>query len=159
MFLYQIALDLLLFVLFVYPIKFIFIVYRHKICFCNLWLTLSFLSDCGCLLFGKAFGRTKFQKTISPNKTLEGVYGGFILTTLTAYLAFKFADDYVFPILPLRDYLLLGLIISFFSTVGDLIESFIKRAAEVKDSGTFFPGHGGFLDRVKFYCLNVSSTP
>ena len=148
MFLYQIALDLLLFVLFVYPLKFVLLTYFHKKCLCNLWLTLSFLSDTGCLLFGKVFGRTGFQKTISPNKTWEGVYGGFILSSLMAFLAFNLADDYVFPVLPLRDYLIIANLTSFFSTVGDLIESFIKRAADVKDSGTFFPGHGGFLDRV-----------
>ena len=58
------------------------------------------------------------------------------------------ADGYFVPKISRKDFLIIGFCISFLSTAGDLIESFLKRAAKVKDSGDFFPGHGGFLDRV-----------
>ena len=111
---------------------------------------MSFFSDIGCLFFGKLFGKHQFQKIISPAKTWEGVFGGLISTNLICILISFALDDFWFPKMEVYDLFIIGNLISVLSTTGDLIESMIKRAAEVKDSGQVFPGHGGFLDRVNF---------
>ncbi|MCX7729065.1 MAG: phosphatidate cytidylyltransferase, partial [Bacteroidia bacterium] len=80
--------------------------------------------------------------TVSPNKTVEGFLGGIIFAIITAYLCFQFLwiewNTY-----DIKDAISIALIVSIVGTIGDLIESKIKRLAEVKDSGSIFPGHGG----------------
>ena len=99
-------------------------------------------NDVFAYLVGTAIGRTKLAKKISPNKTWEGTIGGVILSLLAAYLI-----SISFSSLDMANWLVLGLLISIFATLGDLLESKLKRQAGIKDSGNIMPGHGGVLDR------------
>lgn len=111
-----------------------------------IWLLIVVAStDIGAYFVGKSIGERKFSKT-SPNKTLEGVIGGVTIATL-------FGSIYGYIILEFNLILvvLLSLLMAKFSIFGDLFESFLKREADVKDSGVIFPGHGGVLDRVDGY--------
>lgn len=109
------------------------------------WVMLAVLctwaTDIGAYLIGTRFGRHKLAPRISPNKSVEGAVGGLGASMLVAVvLGVVFA-------LPLRMLLLLGAVISVAGQVGDLLESVLKREANVKDSGKLIPGHGGILDR------------
>jgi len=87
-------------------------------------------------------GRTKLYEKVSPKKTWEGTIGGTILSMLSAYFL-----STIFFSINLSNWLVIGLLISIFATLGDLTESMFKRQANVKDSGNIMPGHGGVLDR------------
>ena len=97
------------------------------------------INDTMAYLVGSAIGRTPFSK-ISPKKTLEGTLGGMLLCVLAMVFILK-------PWFEWRILLGISIIVAIFGTVGDLLESKIKRMAGVKDSGRIMPGHGGFLDR------------
>lgn len=99
-------------------------------------------NDTGAYLSGKAFGKHKLFERISPNKTWEGSIGGAILAIGIVVLT-----GYFFDSLPLWKWAGIGLIISIFGSMGDLVESLFKRSMGVKDSGKIMPGHGGILDR------------
>lgn len=112
------------------------------------WLTLAVLlvtwaTDTFAYAVGRLLGRTKLFPRVSPNKTWEGSAGG-ALGAIAVALALK---ALVLPSLSWADAAVLGLIGGAASQLGDLVESRFKRAACVKDSGRFFPGHGGALDR------------
>jgi phosphatidate cytidylyltransferase len=105
-----------------------------------LWLLVVVAgADIGAYFVGKSFGETQFCET-SPNKTLEGVAGGLVSATI---LGMIFAPEYGFFIT-----LIISLVVALSSVFGDLFESYLKREADVKDSGNILPGHGGILDRV-----------
>jgi len=109
-----------------------------------IWLFVIVSSaDIGAYVVGKSIGKTSFSKT-SPNKTWEGVIGAIVAATILGTLV---GLNSVSPFI--------SLIVSFFvslsSVWGDLFESYLKREAGVKDSGTIFPGHGGMLDRSDGY--------
>ena len=104
----------------------------------------------GKFLAGNVLGKHHLSPRLSPNKTVEGYVGGIVLgTALTILLAY-------FLQLPLVEALILGLLISFISPLGDLGISLLKREAGVKDSGTIFGGHGGALDRVDSLIWSVA---
>ena len=103
---------------------------------------IMWANDTGAYLTGRALGKHKFFPRISPNKTWEGTIGGIIIGVLIAYL-----NHFWFENLSVTNWFILGLIITVFGTLGDLVESMFKRAAKVKDSGKIMPGHGGVLDR------------
>jgi len=102
------------------------------------------VSDTAQFYTGKTFGRTPLAPMRSPKKTREGALGGFIVAP--AFLAI--AGSYWLPIYPWWWHASLGLGIVVAGIIGDLFESMLKRAAEMKDSGTLIPGHGGVLDRI-----------
>lgn len=104
-------------------------------------------TDVGAYAVGKSIGKTKFSVT-SPNKTLEGVLGGIAMGTVFG-LAVG-VGEYGFWLA-----LLVSAATAAISVFGDLFESFLKRKAEVKDSGNFLPGHGGALDRVDGYLFGA----
>ena len=112
-------------------------------------LFLCILTDVGGILFGKLIGGKKLTK-ISPNKTIAGSIGGFILSFLCLFL-FK----YFTPNNSLFNLLILVISTSFFSQIGDLFVSFLKRKAKVKDTGKILPGHGGLLDRIDGILLGL----
>lgn len=99
-------------------------------------------SDVFAYLSGSMIGKHKLMERISPKKTWEGSTGGLVFALLAAYLISIFV-----PQLNLFEWLILSVIIVISGTLGDLVESLLKRNAGVKDSGTIFPGHGGVLDR------------
>tara|TARA_B100001063_G_C16734286_1_gene541104 strand:+ start:623 stop:1273 length:651 start_codon:yes stop_codon:yes gene_type:complete len=106
-------------------------------------------SDTGGFLFGKLFGGPKLTK-ISPNKTYTGAAGSLTLTILViSFLFFYFLDIFNFKIV------ILSLIVSIFCQMGDLLFSFLKRKANLKDTGNFLPGHGGILDRIDGILLGI----
>ena len=106
-------------------------------------------SDIGGFIFGKLFKGPKLTK-ISPNKTYSGAIGSIILTIITFLLLFY----YFLKILNL-DTIILALVVSIFCQLGDLLFSFLKRKAKIKDTGNILPGHGGVLDRLDGIYLGV----
>ena len=107
--------------------------------------------DIFALLVGRWFGRTPLAPRVSPKKTVEGSLGGLI-----GSLAIGWAFAHWFwQTEPFRTVILLIVLIAVMGQVGDLLESGLKRACEVKDSGTLLPGHGGLLDRIDSLILAV----
>lgn len=105
-------------------------------------LLLTSGADIGAYFAGRAFGRHKLAPQVSPGKTWEGVAGGVALVIVVAAVS-----DYWLK-LPALPFIALCVGVALISVVGDLSESLFKRQAGLKDSGSFFPGHGGVLDRV-----------
>jgi phosphatidate cytidylyltransferase len=101
------------------------------------------VSDSGAYFAGRFFGRHLLFPSLSPKKTVEGGAGGLLLTLLVVAPVSYFLLDFT----PLKA-LLIGGVVSLASQCGDLFESSLKRILDVKDLGTFLPGHGGVLDRV-----------
>lgn len=109
-----------------------------------LWLLVVVAgTDIGAYYSGKSFGKTKFCET-SPNKTIEGVIGGVAAASILGVI---FSLDSI----GLFSALIISILVSLSSVFGDLFESYLKREAEVKDSGDLLPGHGGILDRTDGY--------
>ena len=103
---------------------------------------VAILSDIGGLVFGKIFKGKKLTK-ISPNKTVSGSIGSFILSILLIPIFYKGHIDQSLIIM-----LLITIIISLTSQLGDLFISYLKRKAKVKNTSDLLPGHGGILDRI-----------
>jgi phosphatidate cytidylyltransferase len=101
--------------------------------------------DVGGYIIGNKFGKIKLLEDVSPGKTIEGTVGGIffvIISTIIMFYALEL-DSYL-----LIEYIIVGVIISLFASIGDLYESMIKRRFDVKDTGNIIPGHGGILDRI-----------
>ncbi len=107
-------------------------------------LAVIWLGDTFALFVGKRFGRTPMASRISPKKTNEGAVGGLAAGILGAALL----QHFLFQELPLQHVIYLAILLGIFGQLGDLGESVLKRAAEVKDSSNLIPGHGGILDRL-----------
>ena len=108
-------------------------------------------SDIGGYLFGKTFGGPKLTK-ISPNKTIIGSVGSFLISAITIYvLTYTFFGIYSLNIL------FVGLATSLACQIGDLFFSYLKRKAKLKDFGKYLPGHGGVLDRLDGIYFGVPS--
>ena len=107
-----------------------------------LWTFLvTWSTDIGAYFAGRKFGRRKLAPSISPNKTVEGLVGGIVASTLIGG-AWVLATGLGLPLLALAP------IFAVAAQGGDLFESGLKRRAGVKDSGNWLPGHGGALDRL-----------
>ncbi len=102
----------------------------------------TWASDTFAYFVGSAIGSHKLASTISPGKTVEGFLGSIVGTVLTAVIV----GTIIFG-LPLIKMAVAGFILAIVATLGDLVESVLKRFANIKDSGFFLPGHGGALDR------------
>ncbi len=109
-------------------------------------LLICIATDIGGYTFGKTFKGPKLSR-ISPNKTYAGVIGGYILSIVFSYFFIINENSILFEIYTLN-YLILTLLISTVSQIGDLIISYFKRISNVKDTGKIIPGHGGILDRI-----------
>ena len=115
--------------------------------FMNMLLPLSLIvliwtNDTMAYLVGSFIGKTKMAPSISPKKTIEGTLGGILFCMLFAALWGYFSNTFSISL-----WITFGLIASAIGTLGDLVESKLKRLADVKDSGMIMPGHGGALDR------------
>lgn len=113
----------------------------------NYHLPLAFLlmlwaNDTGAYLFGVKFGKRRLFERHSPKKSWEGFFGGVLITLAVSFGIFK-----LFPEMNAVTWAGMAILISCFGTLGDLVESMLKRSLDAKDSGSFLPGHGGFLDR------------
>jgi phosphatidate cytidylyltransferase len=104
------------------------------------------INDTMAYIVGSLIGKTPFSK-ISPKKTWEGTAGGAILCVLVAGLIGHFVYPLNALMVPRSFWIVIAAIAAIAGTAGDLLESKLKRMANVKDSGSFMPGHGGFLDR------------
>ncbi|NNC94570.1 MAG: phosphatidate cytidylyltransferase [Chitinophagales bacterium] len=106
-------------------------------------ILLTWVTDIFAYLIGSNFGKNPLFKRVSPKKSIEGFIGGAIFCLASSFLIYK--------ILPVDftqvDWVFLALIVIVFGTIGDLVESMMKRKLEIKDSGSIMPGHGGLLDR------------
>jgi phosphatidate cytidylyltransferase len=105
-------------------------------------IMLIWISDVSAYLVGSFLGKHKLYERISPGKTWEGSIGAAFLTIAGALVIASF-----FAELELKHWVVISLLVSVFGTIGDLVESMMKRQAGVKDSGKIMPGHGGILDR------------
>lgn len=107
--------------------------------FCIIWINDTFA-----YLGGKMYGRTKLAPRISPGKTWEGTITGIFVAGIASYLASRYLLDMVQHAI----WFSIGILVAIFGNMGDLFESRVKRRHNIKDTGTFLPGHGGILDRM-----------
>lgn len=120
--------------------------YDYQIIFGCLFILWA--SDTGAYFAGTLFGKRKLFERISPKKSWEGFFGGAFLAMVFAYgLPYFFSAIGHEPSIRSWQWMVIGALIIFGGTYGDLVESLLKRSIEIKDSGTSLPGHGGFLDR------------
>ena len=102
-------------------------------------ISISISSDIGGYIFGNLFKGKKISR-ISPNKTYSGMFGSYVLSLVIPFYLFNnIVEDYKI--------IIISLIISTVTQLGDFFVSFIKRKAKIKDTGSVLPGHGGLLDR------------
>lgn len=117
--------------------------------FLLLVFAMIWINDTGAFLTGSMLGRHKLFERISPKKTWEGFFGGLVFNIIAGYIFFRcWGAEYSHDMPGLWSWMLLGVIITLFSTWGDLVESLMKRSLNIKDSGNLIPGHGGILDRI-----------
>jgi phosphatidate cytidylyltransferase len=139
--------DWRLFLPFIYPtagMLFFLALYRDYGMTAVAWLIVLVASaDIGAYVVGRSIGRTPFCET-SPKKTVEGVVGGIVLATLGGMAVGM-------SIVDAEKAMIVSFLAAKASVFGDLYESYLKRRAGVKDSGTILPGHGGVLDRIDGY--------
>ena len=111
----------------------------------DLWIFVLLVcvsTDIGGYVFGKLFKGPKLTK-ISPNKTYSGMIGGYLLSLIFLKLFFNLYDSSVN-----EEWFIVTILISTVSQIGDIIVSYFKRSANIKDTGKILPGHGGLLDRI-----------
>ncbi|WP_129717065.1 phosphatidate cytidylyltransferase [Pedobacter sp. SYP-B3415] len=113
----------------------------------NFHLPLAFLlmlwgNDTGAYLFGVKYGKRKLFERHSPKKSWEGFFGGLFTSALVAFILSRFFPEHGTAV-----WIGMAVLIGCFGTIGDLVESMLKRSLDAKDSGGLLPGHGGLLDR------------
>ncbi len=137
------------------PASFLALLWRlRQGAWCVLLLFLcTWMADTGGYFAGRFLGRTKLAPAISPKKTIAGFWGGMCASVLAAVLLAQFAGGRV-PV-TVGQALLFGVLMALGGTLGDLIESLVKREMQCKDSGGLIPGHGGVLDRFDAILFNA----
>jgi phosphatidate cytidylyltransferase len=121
----------------------------HGLFWTLLVLICIWSADSGAYFGGVLFGKHLLWPAISPKKTYEGAIGGIILAVFVTLIF-----SYTYPdLLSLMQAIILGVVIAIVGQLGDFIQSAYKRAKEIKDTGTIFPGHGGVLDRVDSWLI------
>jgi phosphatidate cytidylyltransferase len=121
----------------------------------RVWVLLLIVTvwagDISAFLSGSLFGRHKLYPKISPNKTYEGLAGGIIGSILVALVY----SIFFIPRMDVGLCILLAIGLAVLGQLGDFTESMLKRSAQVKDSGSLFPGHGGMLDRIDSFLFSA----
>lgn len=107
-------------------------------------LFIAWMGDTGGYAAGRMFGKTKLYEAVSPKKTREGLAGSVVIAATISVVG---SLTYI-PLIPPLHAALLGIVGAVLGTMGDLVESLLKRSTGVKDSGNILPGHGGLFDRV-----------
>ena len=113
-------------------------------------ILMIWTNDTFAYLTGSLFGKNKLMPSVSPGKTIEGFVGGGMFTIIVSYLLFLYYGTY-----PVLFYVILAFIVWIFGTIGDLIESLLKRTYGIKYCGKIMPGHGGFLDRFDSFIFTI----
>ncbi len=114
------------------------------------FLAILWLNDTGAYFVGSLVGKRKLFERISPGKTWEGSVGGALFALLTSW-----GLSFIFKQLDGLQWMIMAIIIVISGTLGDLVESMLKRSLGVKDSGSVLPGHGGMLDRFDAVLLSA----
>lgn len=114
-------------------------------------LVVTWMNDTAAYFAGRLFGKHKLYPEVSPNKTWEGFAGGMV-GSVVGLLVVKFG---FFPQMTALDAVVMGILGGILGPAGDLCESMLKRAYDVKDSGKMIPGHGGMLDRIDALLFNA----
>ncbi|TYR82750.1 phosphatidate cytidylyltransferase [Priestia megaterium] len=116
---------------------------EHGLAYLFFAFLIIWATDSGAYFIGRAMGKRKLWPEISPNKTIEGFFGGVAcaIVVATVFKLFSEIDQSTIQLL------IIGVVISLFGQMGDLVQSAFKRHYGVKDSGKILPGHGGVLDR------------
>ena len=114
-------------------------------------LIICISTDIGGYIFGKSIGGKKLT-SISPNKTYSGSLGSIFLSLIVGYIFYQIQSDLILININMFIFIIL---ISLLSQIGDLLISFLKRKAKIKDTGSILPGHGGILDRIDGILLAV----
>lgn len=129
-----------------------------------LTFAVSMLADTCAYLVGKTMGKTKFIPEVSPNKTVAGVVGCFVggvIGSLACYFIFYYTNIFALSSVAsmgalISIFLVIGILGSYITMLGDLIASAYKRKNSIKDFSNVFPGHGGFMDRVDGLMFNAT---
>jgi len=119
------------------------VIFVHGVALFLFVVLLIELNDVLQYIWGRTLGRHKVIESVSPKKTVEGLVGGALTTTVIAY----FLAPYLTPLTP-TDSIAVGLMIGIGGFLGDVTISAVKRDIGVKDTGSMIPGHGGILDRI-----------
>lgn len=115
---------------------------------------MLWLNDSGAYIVGSLMGKRKMSPKISPKKTWEGLIGGIIITILGSLAIFKFCPAFFgMEYYGIWVWMTLAISTCVFGTLGDLLESKLKRLYGFKDSGNWIPGHGGLLDRIDSFII------
>ena len=114
------------------------------------YFIIVWCNDTGGYLVGRSFGKRKLFERISPKKSWEGTLGGAALSIIASFIIANYFTD-----LCISDWLIVASIIVVAGSLGDLVESLFKRSINIKDSGSFLPGHGGVLDRFDALLLSA----
>jgi len=114
-------------------------------------LVVTWMNDTMAYFSGRLFGKHKLYPAVSPNKTWEGFAGGMVGSVLGLFIV----KIWFFQGMTLLDCVVMGILGGILGPAGDLCESMLKRAYEVKDSGKMIPGHGGMLDRIDALLFNA----
>lgn len=112
-------------------------------------LILTWTFDSFAYLFGSRYGRNKILPKISPKKSWEGFFGGYISTLIISFILMNYQAKL------LEEYIIIAFILPVTATFGDLIASYYKRKSNVKDYGKIIPGHGGIIDRLDAIFITI----
>lgn len=115
------------------------------------FFVLVWVNDSFAYIIGKNIGKHKLFERVSPKKTIEGFLGGLIMTIIFSIIIFQIIEIYNLLI-----WLVIATLVSVFGSLGDLVQSKFKRVANVKDSGSIIPGHGGVFDRMDSTIFSIT---
>ncbi len=124
----------------------------HPVAFILFVVFLVAFNDMGAYFVGRSFGKRPMAPVVSPNKTLEGFFGGMIGSLVVASILTTFP---AWESIGIAKGLVAAVVVGIMSPIGDLAESMIKRTIGVKDMGSVLPGHGGMLDRIDSFLFTV----